>query len=121
VTPCGAYRITFEKRCVRDQFPGKWIYPQSNATGRGLYNFDDYTATPTRVQVVGEVNFHPYSERLPEGGSWCFNSGPPADYNWSVSGETLTRTPVGGKDASGIRGFSGQGAGPGSADDHGWR
>jgi hypothetical protein len=71
--------------------------------------------------VVGEVNFHPHSERLPERGSWCFNSGPPADYNWSVSGETLTRTPVGGKDASGIRGFSGQGAGPGSADDHGWR
>ena len=70
-----------------------------------LYYLDDYTASPTRLHVVGEVIFHPVSDKLPEGGSWCNNWGPPADYNWSVSGDTLTLVPVGGKDACGIRGF----------------
>jgi hypothetical protein len=105
VVPSGVYRMTFEKRWVRDQFPGRWVFPQSNNTGHGLYLLDDYTATSTQVHLVGEVIFHPYSERLPEGGSWCFNSGPVADYNWSVDGDTLTLAPVGGADACGIRGF----------------
>ena len=105
VVASGRYTMTFEKRWIRDQYPGKWVYPQSNNTGYGLYNFDDYTASPTRIHVQGEVIFHPLSEKLPEGGSWCYNSGPPADYNWSVSGNTLTLAPVGGHDACGIRGF----------------
>ena len=44
---------------MRDQYPGKFVYPQSNNTGNGLYNLDDYTAGPTRFSVVGEVIFHP--------------------------------------------------------------
>jgi hypothetical protein len=105
VTPSGRYTMTFDKQWIRDQFPGKWVYPQSNNTGDGLYNFDDYAASATRIHVVGEVIFHPVSEKLPEGGSWCYPSGPPADYDWSISGNTLTLAPVGGRDACGIRGF----------------
>lgn len=105
VTPTGRYTMTFGKQWIRDQFPGKWVYPQSNNTGNGLYNFDDYTASATRIHVVGEVIFHPESEKLPEGGSWCYVNGPPATYDWSVSGKSLTLTPVGGTDACGIRGF----------------
>ena len=50
--------MTFANQWIRDQFPGKWVYPRSNSTGDGLYNFDDYTATATRIHVVGEVIFH---------------------------------------------------------------
>lgn len=105
ITPSGSYTMTFEKRWIRDQFPGQWQYPQSNQTGEGLYNFDDYTAGPGRIHVVGEVVFHPFSDQLPEGGSWCYFYGPPATYDWTVNGNTLTLSPVGGHDACGIRGF----------------
>ncbi len=71
----------------------------------GLVFLDDCTADATRIHVVGEVIFHPYSDNLAERGSWCYNSGPPADYNWSVAGDTLTLAPASGKDACGIRGF----------------
>ncbi len=105
VVASGLWTITFDKRWVRDAAPGTFVYPKSNTTGFGLYNLDDYSAGPTRIHLVGEVFFHPGSERLPEGGSWCFGSGPPADYNWSVNGNTLTLAPIGGRDACGIRGF----------------
>lgn len=105
IVASGRYTMTFEKRWIRDRQPGKWVYPQSNKTGYGLYYLDDYTAGPTRIHVVGEVVFHPQSDRLPEGGWWCYSSGPPADYSWSVRGDTLTLAPIGGHDACGIRGF----------------
>lgn len=104
-TPNGRYTLTFDKRWMRDHFPGSFVYPQSNKTGNGFVFLSDYTAGPTRLHVVGEVIFHPSSDQLAEGGSWCYNSGPPADYNWSVSSNTLTLAPVGGKDACAIRGF----------------
>jgi hypothetical protein len=105
VVPNGSYTLTFERRWARDKFPGSWQLPQSNRTGTGLVFLDDYTADATRIHLVGEVIFHPYSDNLAEGGSWCHNSGPPADYKWSVTADTLTLVPVSGKDACGIRGF----------------
>ena len=105
ITPSGSYTMTFEKRWIKDQFPGEWHYPQSNQTGEGLYNLDDYTADSSRIHVVGEVVFHPYSDQLPEGGSWCYFYGPPATYDWTINGNILTLRPVGGHDACGIRGF----------------
>ena len=101
----GVYRMTFEKRWVRDQQPGTFAFPQSNNSGDGLYYLDDYTAGAHQVHVAGEVVFHPYSDRLPEGGAWCYVSGPPATYSWRVTGDTLTLKPVGGHDACGIRGY----------------
>jgi hypothetical protein len=87
--------VTFEKRWVRDQQPGTFAFPQSNNSGDGLYYLDDYTADAHQVHVVGEVVFHPYSDPLPEGGAWRYVSGPPATYEWRVTGDTLTLRPVG--------------------------
>ena len=101
----GRWAITFEKRWVHDLAPGKFVYPQSNSTGTGFVFLDDYTATATRINVAGEVIFHQLSDRLAEGGWWCYPNGPGATYNWSVSGDTLTLTPVGGRDACAVRGF----------------
>lgn len=103
--PTGTFRLTFESRWIRDNFPGKFVLPASNKTGHGFIFLSDYTADASRIHVVGEVIFHPLDNNKAEGGSWCYNSGPPADYNWSVSGDTLTLAPVGGKDKCGIRGF----------------
>ena len=104
-TPSGDYRLTFEKRWMHDQFPGKFVYPASNKTGNGFVFLSDYTATPTLLHVRGEVIFHPLSDKLAEGGWWCYEAGPAADYRWTVSGTTLTLAPVGGRDTCGIRGF----------------
>ena len=104
-TPTGAYTLAFGPKWAYEKFPGSFVLPQSNKTGAGLVFLDDYTAGPTRIHVVGEVIFHPFSDQLAEGGSWCYNSGPPSDYTWSVVGNTLTLTPLNGKDACGIRGF----------------
>lgn len=104
-TPSGVYRLTFEKRWMHDQFPGRFVYPASNNTGNGFVFLSDYTATPTLLHVQGEVIFHPLSDKLAEGGWWCYEAGPAADYRWTVTGETLKLVPVGGSDACGIRGF----------------
>ena len=104
-TPAGPYRLTFEKRWMHDQFPGKFVYPASNKTGKGFVFLSDYAATPTLLHVRGEVIFHPISDKLAEGGWWCYEAGPAADYRWNVSGETLTLAPIGGSDACGIRGY----------------
>lgn len=104
-TPSGTYSIAFERRWIRDDFPGKFILPDSNKTGNGFIFLSDYTPGPTRFHVQGEVIFHPPSESLAEGGWWCYSGGPGADYRWSVSSNTLTLTPIGGKDACPIRGF----------------
>jgi hypothetical protein len=45
------------------------------------------------------------SDRLAEGGWWCYEAGPAADYRWTVSGTALTLSPQGGADRCGIRGF----------------
>ena len=44
------------------------------------------------------MTFRPFNNEA-EGGPWCYWGGPGADYKWTVSGKTLTLTPVGGKDA----------------------
>jgi hypothetical protein len=105
-TPSGVYRITFDKRWIEDKFPGTFVYPASNKTGSGFVFLSDYTATPTMLHVRGEVIFHPISDKLAEGGWWCYEDGPAADYRWSVTGTTLTLSPLGGSDACGIRGFT---------------
>ncbi len=104
-TPSGLYRITFEKRWIRDKFPGKFVYPASNKTGHGFIFLSDYTATAKLLHVRGEVIFHPLSLKLAEGGWWCHPGGPAASYRWTVSDKKLTLAPVGGSDACGIRGF----------------
>jgi len=105
LTPTGLYRVTFEKRWINSQWPGKFVYPASNKTGVGFTDQSDYTATPTQLHVMGAVIFRKYSDKVAGGGAWCYFGGPAASYRWTVSGETLTLAPVGGRDACGIRGF----------------
>ena len=111
-TPSGRYTLMFEKRWIRDDFPGAFVLPRSNETGEGLVFLSDYTATTGRLHVQGEVVFHPLSMSDAEGGAWCYFWGPSADYRWNVSGDTLTLQPVGGngRDACRIRGFIWTGA-----------
>ncbi|MBA3364739.1 MAG: hypothetical protein H0U03_02985 [Actinobacteria bacterium] len=104
-SPSGLYRITFEKRWINDRFPGKFVYPASNKTGKGFTFQSDYTATSKLLHVRGAVIFRPYSDKVAGGGAWCHFGGPAASYRWTVSDRKLTLSPVGGKDACGIRGF----------------
>jgi hypothetical protein len=109
ILPAGTYKLTFDRRWIKDSFPGAWALPQSNHTGEGIVGESDWNPGARRFHVQGAVMFHPFSDSLPEG-SWCYMWGPPADYKWSVTGDTLTLVPVGGADPCRIRGFVWAGA-----------
>jgi hypothetical protein len=105
-TPPGTYAIIFEKRWIRDIQPGKFYRPVSDKTGAGWWNESDYVPGLHTFRVWGAVTRFPFNDNLADGGGWlCWQDGPAATYTWSVSGDTLTLTPVGGRDACGIRGF----------------
>ncbi len=103
-TPAGTYRLTFERRWMQDRFPG--TFKASNALCFGCILHDDYVVGPTTFTVWGGVQTLDDSEWGAAGGWWCDSSGPPATYSWSVSGDTLTLAPVGGKDACNQRGMT---------------
>ena len=103
-TPAGTYTMVIEKRWIQVRQPGRFDKLGSERTGAGWIYDSDYTAGAGRLHVEGAVTFRPFNNEA-EGGPWCFWGGPAADYRWSVSGTTLTLTPVGGKDACGLRGF----------------
>jgi hypothetical protein len=105
LTPSGTYTLTFERRWIRDAFPGTFVYPASNKTGNGFVFLSDYVPGGRSFHVQGEVVFHPLSYKEAEGGAWCSFGGPGADYSWAVSDDTLTLAPIRGHDACAIRGF----------------
>ena len=73
-----------------------WPAWSGNAAGAG----------PNAFRVYGAVTFHVPDFSIADGGGWwCLPGGPRTDYEWSVTGNTLTLAPAGGKDACGIRGF----------------
>ncbi len=98
--PSGTYTISFDKRWIKDHFPGKLDLTTSLKTGAGLSFLNDWAPGPDSFHVQGNVNTHPLWAL-----AWCYPGGPGADYHWSVAGNTLTMTPIGGTDACGIRGF----------------
>ena len=85
--------------------PGKFVYPKSNSTGIGFVFLDDYTATATRINVAGEVIFHKSSDKLAEGGWWCYPERTGRRLQLVGQRDTLTLAPVGGRDACAVRGF----------------
>jgi hypothetical protein len=106
LVPPGTWRISFLPQWIRDTFPcsdSPCTYNSSTGAG-GLFN-DDWTPGAKTFSVQGEVTTHIFQDTDRLAGWWCETWGPPATYNWSVSGSTLTLTPTGGKDACGIRGF----------------
>ncbi|HZS58552.1 MAG TPA: hypothetical protein VFA43_04735, partial [Gemmatimonadaceae bacterium] len=100
--PAGTYTITFTKQFIQDHFPG--TYDTSNTICYGCILDDDYVPGPTTFRVWGGVQFQPEQSWAAEGGEWCNTDGPPATYSWSVSGDTLTLTPLGGQDGCHQRG-----------------
>jgi hypothetical protein len=106
LTPPGVYRITFDPRWIHDEFPctdSPCSYVSS--TGAGTEFDSDWDPGPTTFHVQGEVTFRIARDTDRLAGWWCETWGPPSTYTWSVSGNRLRLTPVGGHDACAIRGF----------------
>ena len=103
LVPPGTYRMVIDKRWIQVRFPGKFHPPQSDDTGEGWILDSDYTAGPDAFRVYGAVTFDTHHGQA-ELGWWCWPDGPPADYGWSTSGDTLTLSPKG-DDPCGVRKF----------------
>jgi len=106
LTPPGTYRITFDRRWIHDEFPctnSPCTYNSNTGAGGELNT--DWIPGPSRFSVLGSVTTHMAKATDRLAGWWCETWGPAATYTWTVSGNTLTLTPVGGQDACGIRGF----------------
>jgi hypothetical protein len=106
--PTGTYTLVFDKRWIQDRFPGKLnakTHDNGAGSGSGLIQDTDWNPGASRLHVQGAVIFRPFDRAKAEGGSWCENYGPGAHYAWSVTGNTLTLAPVGGKDPCDPRGF----------------
>jgi len=106
LTPPGRYAITFEPRWIHDVFPCDTSPCRFNdKTGGGGEFVSDWTPAAKTFQVRGPVTFRVPVGNYRLGGWWCWMDGPDATYTWTVNGDTLTLTPVGGHDACSIRGF----------------
>jgi hypothetical protein len=108
ITPDGTYTITFSREWIEDHFPGKFSISGSikGNSGDGFELLSDWTPSSTSFHVQGAVSIQPFDVNTDQlGGSWCNWGGPGANYSWTVTGNTLTLTPIGGKDACSIRGF----------------
>lgn len=106
LTPSGKYAITFEPRWIHDVFPCDTSPCRFNdKTGGGGEFVSDWTPGAKTFQVRGPVTFRVPVGNYRLGGWWCWMDGPDATYTWSITGDTLTLTPVGGHDACGVRGF----------------
>jgi hypothetical protein len=108
ITPDGTYTITFSRKWIEDHFPGKFSISGSinGNSGDGFELLSDWTPRSTGFHVQGAVSIQPFDVNTDQlGGSWCNWGGPGADYSWTVTGNTLALTPIGGKDACSIRGF----------------
>ena len=103
--PGGVYTMTFDQRYVRETYPGTYTPITSDSQPcNGCILLEDYVAGPSTLQLWGAVTTHLITDDDPVGGWWCFEDGPPARYSWTVSGNTLTLAPIGGKDPCNQRG-----------------
>jgi hypothetical protein len=103
-TPPGTYTMVIDKRQIQMRFPGTFHRPASEATGEGWILDSDYIIASQFLRATGPVAFEPFHAQA-EGGTWCWQDGPSGDYEWTITGNTLTLTPRGGADPCGIRGF----------------
>lgn len=106
LTPPGTYEMTFDPRWINDVFPCTDSPCTFVAkTGAGGEFDDDWIPGAKTFSVMSSVTFRIPKDSYRLAGWWCRQSGPGAEYDWSVSGNTLTLAPVGGKDACSIRGY----------------
>ena len=73
-------------------------------TCSGCIELEDYLAGPSTLQLWGTVTTNLITAANPIGGWWCYEDGPPTEYSWTVSGNSLTLAPIGGQDACHQRG-----------------
>lgn len=102
-TPAGTYTMVISRQWIQVRFPGTFSSPESDDTGEGWIIDNDFSAGPSSLRAFGGMTRQEYSGQ-PEGGWWCYADGPPADYTWSVAGDTLTLA-ARGADGCGVRGF----------------
>lgn len=102
--PSGTYTIVIDPRMIQTRWPGTFRRPQSDQTGEGWITDSDYTVASTTLRALGPVIFAPNRGQA-ETGWWCWQDGPSGDYEWSISGDTLTLTARDGADPCGSRGF----------------
>jgi hypothetical protein len=88
---------------IQVRLPGTFKRPASDNTGAGWILDSDYSVAGSTLRVAGPVSFEPFDDQA-EGGPWCYVDGPSGDYDWSISGATLSLTPHG-SDPCGVRGF----------------
>jgi hypothetical protein len=97
--PAGTYRLTLDRRWIQSRFPGAFVAgsgPNSSEhTGHGWLIDSDWSATAGTLRVDGSVSFRVLHPTDQEGGWWCGPGVGAATYRWSISGSTLTLTPVG--------------------------
>jgi hypothetical protein len=105
LTPPGTYHLTFDRRWIHDRFPCDSSCAYNANTGAGGEFDTDWVPGARSFRARGSVTFKNNVDTARLDGWWCESNGPAATYTWSVSGRTLTLTPVGGHDACGIRGF----------------
>jgi hypothetical protein len=102
--PAGTWTMVFDKRWLETTAPGTFDPVASKTSGLGYIIDNDYTPGPTSFHIAGSVTIGPVVDADPRGGWWCEAWGPPTDYSWSVSGDTLTVAPAGGSDPCHQRG-----------------
>jgi hypothetical protein len=103
--PAGSWTLVFDQRWIESHFPGTFDPATSPKTGAGNVLLGDYTAGSSSFTLYGAVTTGPFNLHVAAGGGWwCGPGGPKATYSWSVSSDTLTLTPVGGRDACSQRG-----------------
>jgi hypothetical protein len=103
--PTGTYKLVFDSRWIKLIHPGPFDPVKSAPTGQGYINYFDWNPTgANRFHAQGAVTLKAQGPKDRVGGWLCEPSGPASNYTWSVSGTTLTLTPVGGADACRLRG-----------------
>ena len=102
--PAGRWTLVFERRWIEAIFPGRFDPQKSQQTGFGFRIDSDWIPAGRTFEVAGSVTIDMLLDTNPRGGWWCQPGGPKATYTWSVSGDTLTLTPNGGRDTNRQRG-----------------
>src|SRR5262249_3073243 len=103
----GVYELTFDRRWIKVRFPGAFLEPESETDLRGVVLNDDWTPARSSFHLDGAVRYAVHQpDRDPANYAyWCVAGGPGADYDWRVTGNTLTLTPRNGADTCGVRAF----------------
>lgn len=93
--PAGKWTLEIDRRWVESRFPGTFNPATSPRTGAGNVLINDYTLRGRTLAFYGAVTTGLFNFHVATGGGWwCGPGGPKGTYSWSVSGDSLTLTPM---------------------------